>query len=93
MGLNLDGFKGAVFLKEWVMTPTGNNCIAVVGNIKILEAKKAAGFDPGNREANWVARVESADGSKSFNILGCQIRAIYQGEDVAEKTTSNTWVM
>lgn len=68
-------FYGAVCLKDWFQDPmTGRSLRSLLGVVKILEVKDMIGFDPGKSEANWIARVEGD--SRSYNIPGCQVRAV-----------------
>lgn len=92
MKINCEKFEGIVYFKEWTMCPDGNNKLGVGGLISIREASKVAGFDPGQRESNWIARVESKDGMRSFNILGCQVRSVYQGP-INERHPTNHYYM
>lgn len=89
----IEDFHGMVVLKEWMMCPDGQNRICVVGTVSIHNASEVAGFELGQKEANWFARIESPDGKESMNILGCQVRSVYQGSNLPTKTTANQWVM
>lgn len=77
--INAQGFRGYVVLKDYVLCPNAKNFMAIAGNIFVLSNKDLVGWDATNREANFVVRVESSDGSQSMNIFGCQIKAVYQG--------------
>jgi|GEM_PF-4744838 len=77
MRLNLESFAGAVHLKDWIRDPRdGSTYLIVQGVVSIIPAKALGDFRPGSGEANWFARVENQDGTRSINILGCQTRAI-----------------
>lgn len=90
---NIKGFKGAIVLKDWFRMPDGRNYIIVSGKISIYKDQDAVGFEVNKSESNWVARVESEDGSKSINVLGCQIRVIAQGSEYCSGITLDTLVV
>lgn len=72
---------GVVLLKDWLVNPiTGENCRNVAGKITLVEAKEDFGFNPKGNETNWG--VEVSGPKQGVLILGCQIRAIYYGEEL-----------
>lgn len=54
----------------------------MMGKVTIMEAKEMVGFDTGDKEANWIARVEGP--TQSYNSPGCQIRCIIDHRNVLE---------
>lgn len=86
-----EGFEGCVVLKEWIPSPGGNTYNTVLGKITILQDVDMVGFKVSDRESNWLARVEGSFGS--VNILGCQIRAIFQHSIRPEKLGQNCLVV
>lgn len=77
--LNVDGFEGIVMTMDWVTTPDGRLVRGYRGNVRILSAKAAAGFEPtGHNTANWLARIEGP--MTSVNLMGCQVRQVFEGD-------------
>ena len=76
--LTATDFEGTVFLKHYLHFLDGRQYVAFHGRCTVYSDKDAVGFEAkGGETANWIVRVEGARGS--MNILGCQIRAVYQG--------------
>lgn len=69
-------FHGIVHLKDWLHCQDGRAYMQVRGKVSVVLAETLAGFKPQKSEANWIAEVESKDGTSKTWILGCQIRAI-----------------
>lgn len=81
--LNATDFPGTVFLKHYQQFIDGRNYLGFHGRCTVLSDKDAVGFEAkGGETANWIVRVEGARGS--MNILGCQIRSVYQGDEVGD---------
>ncbi|AHZ84621.1 hypothetical protein Bb109J_c1931 [Bdellovibrio bacteriovorus] len=74
-----ENFDGVVVLKEWMICPDGQTYLGIKGKCSVMDNKSLVGFEATNREANFIVRVESADGKRSINIFGCQIRSVVQG--------------
>lgn len=77
--LNVEDFPGAVSTKGGIVMDDGRSYWTFVGVVSILEGEPAVGFAIKDKDSNWFARVEAEDGSRSINILGCQIQAVMQG--------------
>lgn len=75
----VNGFTGTVVLKEWTPGLDGRNYNAWHGRVSIIDASEAVGFEVRDRDASWLARVESPHGDQAWNFPGCQIRAIHVG--------------
>lgn len=71
-------FFGVVHLKEWMKFANGRNYSAISGWVRVIPAKEAVGFVPGDKEANWVAVITKNENPKAKEptvvMLGCQIR-------------------
>ncbi len=71
-------FKGIVHLKEWIKLSNGKMYNGIYGWITVLTAIEAAGFNPGDKEANWLVVVcedeSPSEDSDHITINGCQIR-------------------
>ncbi len=74
--LNVRNFYGTVILKEYTKTIGGLNTQHLRGFITIYRDEEGVGFRTKGNEANWFARIGGASGSTSYNVLGCQIRAV-----------------
>lgn len=57
--------------------PEGRQYIGFYGKVSILSDMDLVGFNVSGGESNWAARV--AGETSSVNILGCQIRLVYEG--------------
>lgn len=77
--LNVEDFAGAVSMKNAMVMDDGRSYWTFVGNVSILEGEPAVGFAIKDKDSNWFARVESPDGKRSVNILGCQVQGVMQG--------------
>lgn len=86
--LQVTDFKGTVLLKAHQIFPDGNHYIGITGNVSVLDGKAATGFEIKD-ESSWFARVESEDGERSVNILGCQVKGILQGDFSSEPPNFN----
>lgn len=77
--LDVKDFRGIVQLHDWFRAPDGKMYLAIAGKVTILSAKEAVGWEPtGHNSANWLARI--AGDSSSINLMGCQVRLVYEGE-------------
>lgn len=86
-----EAFFGTVHLKEWMLIPqSGQSYILFSGMIHVHENKKLTGFDASNREANWTIEVRGE--TESVFILGCQIKAISQHQELKQYHL-NTWLV
>jgi hypothetical protein len=72
---------GVVILKEWMPNlETGRQTQTIAGPIRMVTAKEDLGFQPKGNEANWGVVVGSDE--SAVLILGCQIRAVYYGNEI-----------
>lgn len=85
MSYNRINFEGQVTTKNGVYVG-GRSWFGFAGKVSILEGKDMLGFDVKD-DSNWVARIESADGSRSVNLPGCQVQSVLQGAFELSPTT------
>lgn len=78
---NRNGFRGVVYLQEWIKHRDGRQYIGVAGRISILSDTELLGFKVKGTETNWCARVEGKE--NAMNILGCQVRAVEVTDDLS----------
>lgn len=88
MSFTVTHFEGAVVSKHGIYMDDGRAYTYFTGKISILEGKEMLGFAVTD-DANWIARIESDDGSRSVNLPGCQVQAVMQGANFRD--TSSTW--
>ena len=70
----VEGFYGAVILKDWTAAVDGETFLLFIGTVSIIEDKAMLGFEVSDRETNWIARVDGA--TQSYNFAGCQVRGV-----------------
>jgi hypothetical protein len=87
----VEGFYGAVIMKEFTHALDGQMYGIFVGTVSIIEDKKMLGFDVSDRETNWVARV---DGPRhSYNFAGCQVRGVITMDSPLDRAGTNTFIV
>lgn len=76
--LDVVDFSGVVIAHEWLTMPDGRLYRGVRGQVTVMSAQEAVGFEPtGHNSANWLARVQGP--TVSVNLMGCQVRAVLEG--------------
>jgi hypothetical protein len=84
-------FQGVVVTMDWVRMPDGKAYMSFRGMVSIMSAEDAVGWVPtGYNSANWLARVQGP--TMSINLMGCQVRAVLEG-DVGQLGTNDQLVM
>jgi len=91
-GLIRRDFHGAVLLKSYLQHYDGNNVIAFVGNVSVLSAQEALGFDVNSNDSNWCARVTGDSGEMTAVVIpGCQVRMVYALPAGAQLANRDYW--
>jgi len=69
--------RGMVHTTEFLMAPNGHHVRVFAGQITLVDAKRALGFTPGERDHTWYARVQRfSDERVVVYIPGCKVVAI-----------------
>lgn len=73
-------FDGVVILMDWMDHPQeGIPVKGFIGKISVFTDEQALGIKAtGHNTANWIARISGP--TSSLNIMGCQVRGIYEGD-------------
>jgi hypothetical protein len=88
-GLIRRNFFGAVVLKAYAQDYDGNQHIAYVGEISVLSAMEALGFDVNSNDSNWCVRATGK--YTQITIPGCQVRMVIALPENAAVTNSDYW--
>jgi hypothetical protein len=87
----VEGFYGAVIMKEFTHSLDGQMYAVFVGTVSIIEDKKMLGFDVSDRETNWVARVDGPH--HSYNFAGCQVKGVVAMDGPPDRPGTNTFIV